>query len=200
VRLSTNTTFSFRNGSRSLNVTAGSVLVQAPRHLLSSRIEVPQVGAVVSGTTAVFENHGNVFKLMVLQGTGRVYRPGHFGESILVRPGQLLIGQPGAALTDPVDFDVGRFVDTCRLIKDFAPLRTERSVAQVRRLQQKQKAQKHLIETNLVIFGAGTAVTLTKPAPADANDSPDAGTQATPPPPPGSQTMPHLERAKDVPR
>jgi len=65
-----------------------------------------------------------------LEGTGRLYRPGHLGDSILVGPGQMVIGNPDAAISEPVDVDIDRFLKTSRFITDFPPLRSEKSIVQ----------------------------------------------------------------------
>jgi hypothetical protein len=163
VRLAANTAFSFKNGTRDLNLGDGAVLVQAPKRAKGAKIHAASVAAAIAGTTAMFEYHPGVCKFLVLEGTGRLYRPGHLGDSVLVRPGQLVIGNPSAALSDPVDFDIGRFVKTSRFILDFPPLRSERSMAQESQKQQRDKSKKTLIDTNLVIFGGGTLVSLVDP-------------------------------------
>jgi hypothetical protein len=67
---------------------------------------------------------------------------------------------------------------TSHLIIDFAPLRSESSIVSESQKQQRQKSKKVLIDTNLVIFGGGTQVSLTEP---EQTDAVDQGT-ATPPP------------------
>jgi hypothetical protein len=194
-RVSANSVFSFKDNR--WNLGEGSVLVQVPRHLKSTRIEIPGVGAVVSGTTAVFEFHSTVYKFLVLQGVGRLYRPGHLGQSVLVRPGQMVIGQPNAALSEPVDFDLGRFVKTCRLLKDFPTLNTQPLLAREAQRQEKEKGKKRLIDTNLVIFGAGTAVSLTNPNATAAANQPPA-TDNAPTPPPAQAAMPRVDQTTDI--
>jgi hypothetical protein len=109
----------------------------------------------------------------VLEGTGRLYRPGHLGDSVLVSAGQLVIGNPSAAVSDPVDFDIARFVKTSRFITDFSPLRSEKLILAESDKQQREKSKKSLIETNLVIFGGGTRVSLVGQAPATTHPAPN---------------------------
>jgi len=108
----------------------------------------------------MIEYHRGVYEFLVLEGTGRLYRPGHLGDSILVRPGQMLIDNPDAAVSDPVDVDIGRFMTTNRFITDFPPLRSKKPITAESRKQQREKSKKTLIDTNLVIFGGGTQVSL----------------------------------------
>jgi hypothetical protein len=95
-----------------------------------------------------------------LEGTGRLYRPGHVGDSVLVGPGQLVMGNPNAAVSDPADFDIARFVKTSRFIVDLPSLRSEKLLAAESQKQQQEKSKKTLIDTNLVIFGGGTRVSV----------------------------------------
>ena len=160
VRLATNTAFGFKNGTHDLNLSEGAALVQAPRSANGATIHAASVAAAITGTTVMIEYHPGVCKFLVLEGTGRLYRPGHLGDSVLVQAGQMVIGNPNAAVSDPVDFDIARFVKTSRFIAGLPPLRSESSMAFEAQRQQREKSKKTLIETNLVIFGGGTRVSL----------------------------------------
>jgi hypothetical protein len=77
----------------------------------------------------------------------------------------MLITNPDATrLPDPVDVDLDRLLKTSLLINDFAPLRRQDLIAKESEKQQRAKSKKSLIDTNLVIFGKGTLVSLTNPA------------------------------------
>jgi hypothetical protein len=158
VRLAGNTAFSFKNGTRNLNLAEGAVLVQAPKSANGATIHAASIAAAITGTTVMMEYHPGVCKFLVLEGTGRLYRPGHLGDSVLVGPGQMVIGNPSAPVSDPVNFDIARFVKTSRFVVGLPPLRSEKSIAAESQAQQQQKSKKSLIETNLVIFGGGTRV------------------------------------------
>lgn len=160
VRLAASTAFNFKDGTRGLNLREGAALIQATRKATGATIHAGNVAAAVAGTTAMIEYHRGVYKFLVLEGTGRLYRPGHLGDSVLVRPGQMVIGNPDAAVSDPVDVDIGRFITTSRFITDFPPLRSEKSILAEGQKQQREKSRKTLIDTNLVIFGGGTLVSL----------------------------------------
>jgi hypothetical protein len=160
VRLAANTAFSFKNGTHDLSLGEGAALVQAPRSANGATIHAGSVAAAVTETTVMIEYHPGVCKFLVLEGTGRLYRPAHLGDSVLVHAGQMVIGNPNAAVSDPVDFDITRFVKTSRFIVGLPPLRSEKSVAVESQKQQREKSKKTLIETNLVIFGGGTRVSL----------------------------------------
>lgn len=174
-RLPGNTEFSASGGTRDLRVTGGAVLLQTPRSAHGARLCDGSIAVALSGTTIVFEHHPAIYKLLVLDGTARLYRPRHLGDSMLVQPGQMVIGNPDSGLSEPVDFDTQHFVKTCRLISDFAPLPTADSIAREGEKQARAKNKKTLIETNLVIFGTGTAVSLVDPG-----KLPDAGNAKAP--------------------
>src|SRR5438874_3390215 len=160
VRLAANTSFSFKNGTRDLNLTEGAVLIQSPKGSNGATIHAATVAAAIAGTTSMLEYRPGVCKFLVLEGNGRLYRPGHLGDSVLVGPGQLVMGNPNAAVSDPVDFDIARFVKTSRFIVGLPPLRSEKLVAAESQKQQQEKSKKTLIDTNLVIFGGGTRVSV----------------------------------------
>jgi hypothetical protein len=158
VRLAAHTAFDFDRGTHGLNLRDGAVLVQAPKGARGATIHAGGVAAAVAGTTVMIEYHPGVYKFLVLEGTGRLYRPGHVGDSVLVAPGQLVFGNPEAAVSDPVDVDIARFMKTSGFITDFQPLRTEKSILAQGQKQQREKSNKTLRDTNLVIFGGGTQV------------------------------------------
>jgi hypothetical protein len=162
-RLGASTVLNFKEGARNLELSDGVMLLQVPKKGRGARIRAAGVAVAAGGSTVIFEYHADVYKFLILEGTARLYRPGHLGDSVLVRAGQMVIGKPSAALSDPVDFDVGRLIKTSRFIADFPPLRSEKWLAYASEKQQKAKSKKNLIDTNLVIFGGGTNVSLVKP-------------------------------------
>lgn len=170
VRLAANTAFDFNRGTRGLNLKEGAVLVQAPREANGTTIHAGSVTAAVAGTTVMIEYHPGFYKFLVLEGTARSYRPGHLGDSVLVRAGQMVFGNPEAALSDPVDVDIDRFMKTSRFVTDFPPLRSQKSIVAESQKQQREKSSKTLVDTNLVIFGGGTQVSLTDQGQTDGAD------------------------------
>ena len=161
VRLAAHTAFDFSHGTRGLNLGEGAVLVQAPKEANGATIHAGSVAAAVAGTTVMIEYHAGFYKFLVLEGTARTYRPGHLGDSVLVGPGQMVFGNPESALSDPVDVDIDRFMKTSRFITDFPPLRCAKSIVAESQKQQREKSAKTLADTNLVIFGGGTQVSVT---------------------------------------
>jgi FecR-like protein len=183
VRLASNTALNFRDGTRELNLTEGAVLIQAPNNAAGATVHAGEVAAAVAGTTSMIEYHPGACKFLVLEGTGRLYRPGHLGDSVLVGPGQLVMGNPNAAVSDPVNFDIARFVKTSRFFVGLPPLRSEKLIAAESQKQQREKSKKTLIDTNLVIFGGGTRVSLVGQGQAATQGRATAPTATTPPAP-----------------
>jgi hypothetical protein len=170
VRLAARTAFDFNQGTRGLNLGEGAVLVQSPKEANGATIHAGSVAAAVAGTTVMIEYHPGFYKFLVLEGTARTYRPGHLGDSVLVRPGQMVFGNPESALSDPVDVDIERFMKTSRFITDFPPVGSVKSIVAESQKQQREKSTKTLADTNLVIFGGGTQVSVTDQGQTDTTD------------------------------
>ena len=170
VRLAARTAFDFNQGTRGLNLGEGAVLVQSPKEANGATIHAGSVAAALAGTTVMIEYHAGFYKFLVLEGTARTYRPGHLGDSVLVRPGQMVFGNPESALSDPVDVDIERFMKTSRLITDFPRLGSVKSIVAESQKQQREKSTKTLADTNLVIFGGGTQVSVTDQGQTDTTD------------------------------
>ena len=164
-RLGANTIFTFDEGTRNLELGGGVMLLRVPKNAGGAEIHTSAVSAAITGTTVMLEYHPNAYiKFIVLEGTGRIFRKDHVGESVLVHAGQMLIVNPkGTTLPDPVDVDLKRLMQTSLLIIDFAPLPSGDLIAREINTQTEQKSDGDLVDTNLVIFGAGTVISLLDP-------------------------------------
>ena len=162
-RLGANTIFSFNEGTRNLELTDGAMLLRVPKNAGGAKINTAAVTAAITGTTVMLEFHKNSYiKFIVLEGTGRVFLPGHVGESVLVHAGQMLIAKPDAKnLPNPVDVDIRKLRKTSHLIKGFGKMGSEDLIAQTETDQDKERAEGELYETNLAIYGGGTSMILT---------------------------------------
>jgi quercetin dioxygenase-like cupin family protein len=200
-RLSANTTFSFNKGTRNLDLADGAMLLRVPKGAGGAKITTVAITAAITGTTVIIEYHSHAYiKFISLEGTARVYLKRRPGESVLVRPGQMLITNPDAkSLPDPVDIDLDRLLKTSRLIVDFPPLGSDRLMTSEIQNQRDQKARGVLIDTNLVIFGKGTLVSLTNPAQTNAADK-ASGASAGPSPALSPVGLPPVSRAADIQR
>src|SRR3954463_2273864 len=171
-RLGANTIFSFNEGTRTVDLGNGAILLRVPKGSGGAKIQTAAVTAAITGTTVIAEYHPKSYaKYLVLEGTMRVYLKGVVGESILLNPGQMLIVNPNAKrLPDPVDFDLARLLQTSLFIQGYRPLPSVPLMASVQHNQLEQKASGDPIDTNLVIFGRGALVTVTDPQSLDVVD------------------------------
>lgn len=172
IRLAANTALTLGAKPGTFDLKEGAVLGHASKKAGGAKISLGNTAAAIGGATAMIEHHPGSCKVLVLEGTGRLYRPAHVGDSVLVGPGQMVIGNPDAPVSDPVDFDIARFVATSHFIVDLPALRSQGSIAAEIRKQQREKSEKTLIDTNLVIHGGGTLVSLVDPAKLNAAPAP----------------------------
>jgi hypothetical protein len=120
-RLGANTIFSFKQGSRELDLTSGAVLLQVPPNQAAVKVNTSAVTAAVTGGTALLST-GPPTKFMVLEGTGTFYPVGHPERALIVRSGEMMMMTANRQLTKPEKFDVKLVVKTSGLIKGFPPL------------------------------------------------------------------------------
>jgi quercetin dioxygenase-like cupin family protein len=191
-RLGANTIFSFNEGSRTVDLGNGAILLRVPKGSGGAKIQTAAVTAAITGTTVIAEYHPkSLAKYLVLEGTMRIYLKGVLGESILLNPGQMLIVNPNAKrLPDPVDFDLERLWKTSLFNYGFRPLPSVPLLAAVQQDQLQKKAAGELIDTNLVIFGRGTLVTLTDPQSSDVVDRKTAAVTLPTPTPTAPPPLP----------
>ena len=189
-RLGANTIFSFNEGSRTVDLANGAILLRVPKGSGGAKIQTAAVTAAITGTTVIAEYHPKSYaKYLVLEGTMRIYLKGVLGESMLLGPGEMMILNPNAKrLSEKVDFDLERLLKTSLFIQGFRPLPSVPLLAAVQQTQLEQKAAGELIDTNLVIFGRGTLVTMTDPQSSDVIDRKIAA--VTLPPPTATPTAP----------
>ena len=121
-RLGANTIFSFNEGTRTVDLTSGAILLRVPKDSGGAKIQTAAVTAAITGTTVMVEYHRDSYaKYLVLEGTMRVYLKGQLGESILMHAGQMMILNPNATrLSEVVDFDLERLWLTSLLTQGFS--------------------------------------------------------------------------------
>src|SRR3954470_8469122 len=123
-RLGANTIFSFNEGTRTVDLGNGAILLRVPKGSGGAKVQTAAVTAAITGTTVIVEYHPKSYaKYLVLEGTMRLYLKGVLGESVLLNAGQMMIVNPKATrLSDPVDFDLERLLSTSLLVQGFSPL------------------------------------------------------------------------------
>jgi hypothetical protein len=120
-RLGANTVFSFKQGTRELDLTSGAVLLQIPPKAPAVKVSTSAVTAAITGGTALFAT-GPPTKFMVLEGIGTFYPTGHPERAATVNGGEMMTMTADGRMTKPEKFDVKVVLKTSRLIKDFPPL------------------------------------------------------------------------------
>jgi FecR-like protein len=160
-RIGAETFFSFKTGTRDMTLEKGSMLLQVPKGLGGAKIHTAAVTAAITGTTILMEYiPGSYIKVLVLEGSLRLSRNGTFGDSLLLRPGKMVIMRPDAKkIPDPIDVDLEQIVKTSTLVNfpGEAPLPSMPLMQAAIDEQKKQLAKSDLVPTNLVI-GHGTKV------------------------------------------
>jgi len=162
-RIGAETFFSFKTGTRDMTLEKGSMLLQVPKGLGGAKIHTAAVTAAITGTTIMMEYRpGQYLKVLVLEGSLRLSRNGSFGDSIVLRPGKMVIMRPDAKrIPDPIDVDLAEIVKTSTLVNfpggNILPSMPLIQVAI--NDQAKELAKGSLVPTNLVM-GQGTKVIL----------------------------------------
>jgi outer membrane biosynthesis protein TonB/quercetin dioxygenase-like cupin family protein len=187
-RLGANTIFSFNEDTRTIDLAGGAILLRVPKNSGGAKIQTAAVTAAITGTTVMVEYHPDSYaKYLVLEGTMRVYLKGKLGESILMHAGQMMILNPNAdRLSEVLDFDLERLMRTALLLEP--PIGSESLIAEAQHAQLEKKAAGELIDTNLVIFGRGTLVTMTDPQSLDVIDRKTAAVTLPTPTPTATPT------------
>ena len=163
-RLSDNTMLAVNSKSGMFELLAGAVLTQVPTGVGDTRLKAANITAMATGTTILLEHAPNAYtKWIVLDGAARVClkKPGHLSDCILLRAGQMLIGNPAAdTLPETVDVDLDRLIKTCHLLTAFPVLPRSDLLTKAVAKQRRLKSHGAYADTNLVIFGRGTLVNL----------------------------------------
>jgi hypothetical protein len=161
-RIGPETSFSFKAGTRDMSLEHGTMLLQVPKGLGGAKIRTAAVTAAITGTTIMMEyTPGKHIKVLVLEGSLRLSTNGRFGDSVVLRPGRMIMMRPDSKrIPPPVSVDLKRIVRTSSLVnmskKNGAQLPSADLIDKEIAQQTHEKANADLIETDLVIHGAGT--------------------------------------------
>src|SRR3982075_1154878 len=162
-RIGAETFFSFKTGTRDMTLERGSMLLQVPKGLGGAKIHTAAVTAAITGTTIMMEYVPDQYiKVLVLEGSLRVSRNGTFGDSLLLKPGKMVIMRPDAKkIPEPIDVDLEHVVKTSSLVNfpGADPLPSTPLIQAAIVEQSKRVAKSDLVPTNLVM-GHGTKVIL----------------------------------------
>lgn len=153
-RIGANTIFSFEAAERTMNLQSGSVLFHSPKGKGGGTIKTASATAAVTGTTMIVGATSNGgFKVMLLEGSGRVTHPS--GDSRKLNAGQLTFVIPGQNKLGPViDFDLQRATQNSNLIQGFdKEISSQEKIDSEVNKQQSQIRKGEKAETNQDIAG-----------------------------------------------
>src|SRR5580765_474843 len=122
-RLGANTIFSFKEGTREMNLIDGAILFQVPKGSGGATIRTVGVTAAITGTTGIGEFHPATTshpkpssKWLCLEGTFHLYLPN--GQSLEVGPGKM-VTTDGKSFSKVMTFDIARLVSTSLFFTGF---------------------------------------------------------------------------------
>ncbi|MDQ6861167.1 MAG: FecR domain-containing protein, partial [Verrucomicrobiota bacterium] len=151
-RLGANTIFSFEEGTRSLDLGSGAILLRVPKGAGGATIKTAAVTAAITGTTVMMEYHpGGVSKFIVLEGHALLSLNGKPGETREIGAGEMIaVDSNATSLPDVITVDVGRIMESSALVIDFSPLPSLQLIDDV---HQQQSAETRLFAQNNVANG-----------------------------------------------
>lgn len=159
-RLGQYSVFSFRQGSREVELQQGSVLLQVPKDAGGAMIRTATVTAAITGTTSMFEySPGKWIKLLTLEGTQKLFINGS-KTPVLVPAGQMIIMKPnGSVIPAPVTIDLAKLLATSPLAGNgpfgALPQAAQDAIAQTVEAQKQAKRNGGLLPTGKIISGPG---------------------------------------------
>ena len=122
-RLVANTTFSFKEGTREMNLIDGAILFQVPKGSGGATIRTAAVTAVITGTTGIGQFHPattsnpHLFsKWLCLEGQIHLYLPN--GQSVELGPGKM-VTTDGNNFSTVLTFDIAKLVSTSLFFTGF---------------------------------------------------------------------------------
>src|SRR6478672_13511569 len=121
-RLGANTIFTFKEGTREMNLIDGAILFQVPKRSGGLTIRTVGVTAAITGTTGIAEYHPatanqpQISKWLCLEGTFHLYLPN--GQSAEVGPGKM-VATDGKSFSKVATFDIAKLVKTSLFFTGF---------------------------------------------------------------------------------
>ncbi|MEY2479778.1 MAG: hypothetical protein QOI04_705 [Verrucomicrobiota bacterium] len=133
-RLGANTIFSFNQGTRTLDLGGGAILVSVPKNAGGAKITTAAVTAAVTGTTLVFEFHTNALsKIAVWEGHASAWINNHPEQVVNLSGGQMITFPPHPTqFSGPFTINISKMLLTSLFIRDFRPLPAQPLIFEVR--------------------------------------------------------------------
>ena len=119
-RVGANTVFAYADSGRVLNLEKGNLLFHAPKGLGGGTIKSGGAAAAVLGTTLIVSaTVDSGFKVILLEGTGKVTLPN--GQSVRLKAGQMVFVLPDGTTFRPVlDINLAKLVAGSLLVNGFS--------------------------------------------------------------------------------
>jgi hypothetical protein len=156
-RIGSNSIFSFRSGSRDMEIKQGSFLLQVPKDAGGATIRTATVTAAITGTTTMMEyNPGKWIKFITLEGKAKL-KMNEGGETIDVGPGQMVFMRTDAKnIPKPIMINIKKLMETSRLTgKDFKelPKQAKELVEQTIEKQNEARDQGEVAPAGVIVDG-----------------------------------------------
>jgi hypothetical protein len=118
-RVGANTVFSFDTTGRQIDLQQGSLLFHSPSGKGGGTIKSGGAAAAVLGTTIIVAaTPGGGFKVIVLEGVGKVTLPG--GKTAILKAGQMIYILPGQGAGKVIDINLDKLVGGSQLVNGFS--------------------------------------------------------------------------------
>lgn len=153
-RLGANCLFSLDEGSRTVDLKQGTILLQVPKQLGGARVRTAAITAVVTGTTVMVEyNAAGVAKFIVLEGQMDVFHNDNRSIFVTLKAGDMLVTDPkNPFFPAPVQVDLKRLKQTSQLMseKNFGALGNQKFLKEADDEQKAKIKDGELQESSLV--------------------------------------------------
>lgn len=180
-RIGANSLFSFRSGSRDMEIKDGSFLLQVPKNAGGATIRTSTVTAAITGTTTMMEHSaGKYVKFITLEGKATLSLKN--GKSTkVIPPGSMVVFHPDVnQIPDPVVVNMRKLIRTSNLVNMGPLLEAEPLIKETVVEQDAKRQNGDLNPSGTIVEGPGSST---------GKDSSDPGTirnnlPTQPPPPP----------------
>jgi hypothetical protein len=184
-RLGANSVFSFKPGSREIDLQSGFLLLHTPKGKGGAKITTPSASASVLGTTIMLSAlPGGGMKLVVLEGMASVT---YNGITQTIGAGQLVFLTKENGMSPPINVDLGKLVGSSGLINGMpGTIGSENLINEAIQNQSTLIADGQLENSGFVIGGDQNGLRTVDQAVLDAEESADADQPSNDVPPEGS--------------
>ncbi len=162
-RLGSNSRFTLRGESRTLDLERGVMMLQVPKNQGGAKVRTAGVTAAVTGTTLLIEYHpGGVVKLIIIEGECVLWLNRDRSEFQTLHAGQMISMTDGAdTIPSPQDIDLGKLLETSKLISANDPSQpNQQQIVDAVQVQQRLITNGDLVERNLVLPNPGISIGL----------------------------------------